>query len=85
MIGTIGQPDAQVTSGGAFVLSGGYWPGSAGCVVNLDDLTIFVEQWLGVDPYLTADFDESGRVDLADFWELSYWWLSACPDQWPLK
>ncbi len=85
MVGTIGQPDAQVASGGTFVLSGGYWPGSMGCVVNLDDLTIFIEQWLSVDPLSTADFDESGRVDLEDFWELSYWWLDYCPAGWPLK
>jgi len=35
---TTGQPDARVISASQYVLSGGFWPGSFGCVVNLTDL-----------------------------------------------
>ena len=83
--GTIGQPEAAIVSGGDYVLSGGFWAGTTGCVVNLTDLTIFVDQWLSTDPLAAADFDTSGRVDLADFSELAFWWLQACPAGWTLK
>lgn len=32
--GTIGQPDAGSMSGGAYTLSGGFWPGAAGNVMQ---------------------------------------------------
>ena len=85
LVGTIGQPDAGVMSGGDFVLSGGFWAGSYGCVVNLADLAIFLDQWLLTEPDLSADFDDSGTVDIGDFVMLSYWWFEVCPADWPLK
>ncbi len=88
LTGTIGQADTGVSSGGTYVLSAGFWPGQFGCVVNLADLMIFVEQWLAVTPgapFDAADFDESGSVDIADFAVLSRWWLDHCPSDWPLK
>ena len=85
LAGTIGQPDAGVISGGGFVLSGGFWAGSYGCVVNLTDLVIFLDQWLLAEPGLSADFDESGTINIDDFVILSYWWFEVCPADWPLK
>lgn len=85
LVGTIGQPDAGVMSGGDFVLSSGFWAGSYGCVVNLTDLAIFLDQWLLTEPDLSADFDDSGIIDIDDFVILSYWWFEVCPADWPLK
>lgn len=81
---TAGQPDARVISASRYVLSGGFWPGSFGCVVNLTDLLIFAEYWLETGRW-PADIDEDGQVNLADFAELSYWWYDSCPADWPLK
>ena len=83
--GTIGQPDTGVSSGADYVLSGGFWPGSFGCVVNLTDLSMLAEQWLGTGEGFAADLDENNRVDIGDFAELSYWWYDTCPADWPLK
>jgi hypothetical protein len=86
--GTIGQADTGVSSAGSYVLSAGFWPGQSGCVVNLTDLIIFVEQWLASTPgapFNAADFDASGSVNIGDFAMLSEWWLDHCPTQWPLK
>ena len=84
LIGTIGQADTGVSSAGAYVNSGGFWPGSFGCIVNLTDLAALAEAWLaaGTAP---ADLDESGQVDMADFAILSDWWFDHCPADWPLK
>lgn len=84
LTGTIGQADTGVSSGGSYVLSAGFWPGSFGCVVNLTDLAVLAEFWLNAGA-LAADLDESGRVDLGDFAELSHWWYDMCPADWPLK
>jgi hypothetical protein len=82
--GTIGQADTGVSSAGAYVNSGGFWPGNFGCVVNLTDLMRLAEAWLssGANP---ADLDASGKVDMADFAVLSGWWMDHCPANWPLK
>ena len=85
MVGTIGQPDAAVVSGEDYVLNGGYWAGSCGCIVNLTDLSNFSAQWLGTGPGLAADLWADEVVDLEDLAELSWWWLQVCPADWPLK
>ena len=84
LIGTIGQADTGISSGNEYVLSGGFRPGSFGCIVNLTDLIAFVEQWLvtGDQP---ADFDGSDSVNFADFATFALWWQEACPGDWPLK
>jgi hypothetical protein len=84
LVGTIGQPDTGVSSGGELVLSAGFWPGNFGCVVNLTDLKRLAEAWLGIGIH-PADLDESGKVDMADFAVLSGWWMNHCPADWPLK
>ena len=85
LVGTIGQPDTGQSSGGDFVLSSGFWPGSSGCIVNLTDLSMLAEQWLGTGEGFTADLDGNDRVDFADFATFSYWWYDVCPADWPLK
>lgn len=82
---TIGQPDTGIACSENFIITGGYLPGMRICTVNLEDLEIFIEQWLSEDSASTADFDNSGTVDLLDFAEFSYWWLYLCPADWPLK
>ena len=82
---TVGQPDTGISSNGSYVLSGGFWPGNFGCIVNMTDLAIFLEQWMLSGWGYSADFDDSGKVDVVDFAELSYWWYSSCPADWPLK
>ncbi len=84
LTGTIGQADTGVSSGGVYVHSAGYWPGSFGCVVNLTDLSRIAEAWLTIGA-IPADLDASGKVDLSDFAVLSAWWMDRCPSDWPLK
>ena len=85
LVGTVGQPDASVSSGGDYALNGGYWASSCGCVVNLTDLSNFVQQWLFEGSDLEADLWLDDKVNLEDFAELAYWWLDACPADWPMK
>ena len=85
LTGTIGQPDTGQSSADNYVLSSGFRPGNFGCMVNLTDLMIIAEQWLGVGEGYTADLDTSNQVDFADFATFSYWWYDACPSDWPLK
>lgn len=88
LTGTIGQADAAVSSAAEYVLSAGFWPGQFGCMVNLTDLMIFVDQWmlssLG-EPFWPADFDQDYDVDIDDFATLSSWWFDHCPAGWPLR
>ena len=76
--GTIGQFDAGVTSGGTFVLTGGFWFGimRGDCDqdgdVDLDDFAQFAGcldgPGGGLEPGCGCfDFNTSGHVDLADF------------------
>lgn len=83
--GTIGQPDAGTSAGGDYVLNGGYWASTCGCIVNLTDLSNFIQQWLFEGSGLEADLWADDVVNLEDFAELAYWWLDACPPDWPLK
>ena len=85
LVGTAGQPDAGVSSGGDYVLNSGYWASSCGCVVNMTDLANFIQQWLFAGSGLEADLWPDDQVNLEDFAELSYWWMHACPPDWPLK
>jgi hypothetical protein len=77
IVGTLGQPAAQVSEGESSVLSGGFWAGNRGCVVQLTDLVLLAETWLNG----TAASD----YDLNDFSTLALYWLGPCPADWPLK
>ena len=85
LVGTIGQPDAGQMSAGDYVLSGGFWPGGYGCIVNFTDLANFCAQWLLTDPGLEADLGGTQGVDFVDFSIFAYYWLYECPPDWPLK
>lgn len=85
LTGTLGQPDAGILSGGGYVVSGGFWPGSFGCIVNLTDLMVVADQWLSGGSGFTADLDHNNQVDIADFAQLAYWWYNLCPPNWPIK
>ena len=49
------------------------------CSVNIDDLVIFAEQWLG-NSTMEANFDGNVRVDFGDFSILANDWLSSYDD-----
>ena len=53
----------------------------------MTDLANFMQQWMFTGTDLEADLwiDEDDVVNLADFAELTRWWLAACPPDWPLK
>ncbi len=53
------------------------------CVVSLDDLYNFSDQWLTTSS--PADLDDSGNVDIADFGIFANYWQEYCPDNWGLK
>ena len=57
---------------------------SAPCIVDMDDLLFFVDDWLKTEPGLVADFvGDDGIVDLLDFTYLAEYWMSNCPSGWP--
>jgi len=55
-----------------------------GCKVRFEDLANFVDDWLdsGSTP---GNLDLEGDVDFEDYSIFASYWLSYCPDQWPLK
>ena len=54
------------------------------CVVDMDDLLFFLNDWLETGTELEADFvGEDNRVDLLDFSYLAGYWMSNCPENWP--
>lgn len=77
--GTIGQPDAQVPpnmSGGAFELTGGFWPAANVCYCPGDmngdglkdgqDVQAFVACVIGGGNCSCADVNQANGVDLSD-------------------
>jgi len=85
LTGTIGQPDAEYSSGGNYELLGGFWPGGPLCIVNFDDFAVFAENWLDAGPDLPADLDGNEQVNLDDLELFVYEWLYNCPYDWPLR
>ena len=89
--GTIGQPDADWSSGGDYELLGGFWPGGPLCFVDFEHFARFAEHWLdtpcdaGNDWCGGADLDELGDVDGVDLGLFVDEWLNYCPYNWPLK
>lgn len=81
--GTIGQPDADVLTGGAFTLRGGFWPAATGApvrpgdcdgngLVTLADFSNYSACLTGPGQLFPAgcgchDLDADGDVDLLDF------------------
>jgi len=86
LTGTIAQPDPDRISSCLYYLSGGFWFAPPG-IVDLDDLAVFVAEWLltesEVGYELPADLNNDGCVDLADYNWLAVFWLCYCPDDWP--
>ncbi|MBN1125004.1 MAG: hypothetical protein JXA82_08350 [Sedimentisphaerales bacterium] len=66
-------------------------PGAPGlyrpCVVDLDDLQRFVDEWTmqPPSPELTADLNQDGSVDLLDLAIIADSWLAPCPSEWPIR
>jgi hypothetical protein len=81
--GTIGQPDAGTMSNGPYTLVGGFWSGTSFCLVDIEDLANFIQQWLENGPDLAADLNGDGKVDLEDYTVLSAYWMAVCPGGWP--
>jgi len=80
--GTIGQHDAgPQLAGGAFALTGGFWPGATAApfcpadfngdgTTDPDDLADFITAFFSVPPAPGSDFNNDGATDpddLADF------------------
>ena len=85
LTGTIGQPDADWASGGAYELLGGFWPGGPLCVVEFDDFTRLAQLWLNTGSGLAGDLDGDNDVDFDDLSWVADYWLCYCPAPWPLK
>lgn len=83
LTGTIGQPDADWSSGGGYEVLGGFWPGGPLCFVQFDDFARFADLWLTADP--AGDLDGDSDIDFGDLGSLADFWLSHCPYKWPLR
>jgi hypothetical protein len=88
LTGTIGQPDAgPVLTGGAFALTGGFWPGAlpAACpadfnrdgMVNSQDYFDFLVAFFASDP--TADFNNDGMINSQDYFDFLTAFFAGCP------
>lgn len=82
---TIGQPDAGIMTGGEYTLSGGFWSSLAiPCLVDMTDLLNFVDDWVAREGTFPGDLNVDGDVNLIDFSILTSFWLTTCPNGWPL-
>ncbi len=92
--GTIGQPDAgNSIAGGAFQISGGFWPASGGaaCYANCDDSTTapivnaldfgcFLSKFAASDPYANCDNSTTAPIlNALDFGCFLSKFAAGCP------
>jgi hypothetical protein len=61
-----------------------YGYGVKACKVNYIDLANFVDDWLESGP-VPGNLNDEGDVDFKDYCILADYWLTYCPDDWPLK
>ena len=85
LTGTIGQPDADWSSGDKYELLGGFLPGGPLCIVEFDDFARLAELWLNTGSGLAGDLDEDNDVDFEDLSRFTEYWLAYCPYGWALK
>lgn len=52
------------------------------CIVDMNDLARFIEEWLMVGTQFTFDLNGSNSVNLADFSLFSSQWFRYCPEDW---
>ena len=62
-----------------------YGYGVLACKVNFIDLGNFVDDWLLSGPGLPGDLSGNEEVDFVDYSMFADYWLTLCPDDWPLK
>ncbi len=55
------------------------------CVVLMDDLANFADDWLKSGVGLAGDLSGNKEVDFEDYSKFSSYWLGFCPDNWLLK
>ncbi len=55
------------------------------CVVALDDLANFADDWLVSGADVPADLSGDSDVDFEDYGMFAWWWRGYCPDGWQLK
>jgi hypothetical protein len=57
------------------------------CIVDLENLVRFTDEWMLTWPseWLTADLDGDGKIGLSDFSILAEQWLQPCQAAWPWK
>ena len=92
--GTIGQPDAGASAGGAFECGGGFWGGPFGStlcyancdastlspVLNVNDFTCFLNKFAAVDPYANCDASTLAPVlNVNDFTCFLNKYATGCP------
>jgi len=85
LMGTIGQPDADWSSGGKYELLGGFLPDGLLCIVEFEDFARLTERWLHTASGLAGDLDEDNDVDFDDLSRFTDYWLAYCPYGWDLK
>jgi hypothetical protein len=55
------------------------------CVVAIDDLANFVDDWLDTGPGLDGDLSGDNDVEFEDYSIFAWYWSSYCPEGWRLK
>jgi len=55
------------------------------CVVNIDDLASFTDEWLDIGRNLPADLDRDMNVEFKDYYIFANYWCDYCPNGWLLK
>lgn len=85
--GTIGQPNAALSSSDDYELVAGFWPDAPLCIVDLEHFAAFAQYWLEMGTGLPPDLykDENNIVDYYDLNVFIYEWLYYCPYDWPLR